>query len=283
VLVRCTLALAVLAVGGCDGVFGLLHVPPLADAGLGAWTDVRPVGDPPVTGDDPTLTGDMLELYFDRGRDIHLMRRDSVDEPWGEPTVVSELSSPFIENKPNVTYDGLTIYLSSDRTGSIVRDIWRSTRATRSAPWSEPVRDTALSSSQLDGGVVTSDDLLAVIESNRESIATRLFVTTRADRDAEWSPAVPMDDINTTAGRETGGMFSVDRLELYFASERAGPTTDLYVAVRDSADTPFATVRRLLELSGPDDEEDPWISPDGRTLYFSRKVDGIDHLFVARR
>ncbi len=41
--------------------------------------------------------------------------------------------------QPNVRKDGLEVVLSSNRTGSLAQDIWRSTRASLDGPWATPV------------------------------------------------------------------------------------------------------------------------------------------------
>jgi hypothetical protein len=58
-----------------------------------------------------------------------------------EPAVlVAELSTPFIDERPNVRRDGLEIFFDSDRAGSLgSTDVWVSTRDSTDAPWSLPV------------------------------------------------------------------------------------------------------------------------------------------------
>ena len=68
------------------------------------------------------------------------------DETWGPPAVVSELSSPAFDNHPVLRRDGLEMFVVSNRCGSLLNaqnkpsyDIWTSTRASTSDPWSKPV------------------------------------------------------------------------------------------------------------------------------------------------
>ena len=54
------------------------------------------------------------------------------------PSLIPELSSSGTDNRPNLRSDGLEIFFYSDRTGSLgSTDIWTSTRATVTAPWSD--------------------------------------------------------------------------------------------------------------------------------------------------
>jgi hypothetical protein len=39
----------------------------------------------------------------------------------------------------------------------------------------------------------------------------------------------------------------------------------------------------VTELSTSDDDEDVWLSPDGRTVYFTQRIDGLQAIFRADR
>src|SRR5690349_20008434 len=81
--------------------------PPDGAMPLGPWglpTALFPGGG----DDDPTLTGDLLELYFNRNSDIYTSTRASVTDAWGTPALVTELSTVYNETTPEITYDGLT-------------------------------------------------------------------------------------------------------------------------------------------------------------------------------
>ena len=74
---------------------------------------------------DPSLTFEELELYFASStggqNDIWVSRRTVVTDPWGPSTLVSELSSPQNDQDPEVSVDGLVMYLASDRGGAGMR------------------------------------------------------------------------------------------------------------------------------------------------------------------
>ena len=58
---------------------------------------------------------------------------------FGEASLVPELSSPGQEQHPSIRFDGLEIFLFSDRPVSVGGvDIWVSTRSTVYEPWSPP-------------------------------------------------------------------------------------------------------------------------------------------------
>src|SRR5262245_946591 len=123
-----------------DAANGSGDAPVDAAVPLGPWSAPTPIEITPVDDDDPTATGDLLELYFNRTNDIYVTKRASLTDPWGAPVAVAELNTGNTETTPEVTYDGLTIYFASSRAGSLGgNDIWRSTRTSRTVPWSTPV------------------------------------------------------------------------------------------------------------------------------------------------
>jgi hypothetical protein len=69
-----------------------------------------------------------------------------------------ELSTPFQEQRPSIRFDGLEIVIQSNRPPSLGFDLWASTRATVTDPWSEPVRLNNVNSPQTDAGPYLSGD-----------------------------------------------------------------------------------------------------------------------------
>ena len=59
------------------------------------------------------------------------------------------------------------------------------------------------------------------------------------------------------------------------------PTADLYVAFRRSVNEPFVQAQPLDDLNTPGDERDPFLTPDGRTLYFTSDRDGALNIYTA--
>src|SRR5262245_8088523 len=88
--------------------------------------------------DDVTLTGDMLEMFFESDRetlgqgDVYVSKRASVTDPWPTPKRVTELSTTYTETSMEVSTDGLTIYFSSNRPPASNIDVFFATRPTRS-------------------------------------------------------------------------------------------------------------------------------------------------------
>ena len=63
-----------------------------------------------------------------------------VDETFGPAHLVEELSTPFSDIQPAIRRDGLEMFLTSNRPGTLgLLDLWVSTRASTSEPWSTPM------------------------------------------------------------------------------------------------------------------------------------------------
>jgi hypothetical protein len=59
------------------------------------------------------------------------------------------------------------------------------------------------------------------------------------------------------------------------------PSADLYVAWRRSVDAEFLATAPLDELNTGGDERDPWLTPDGKTLYFTSDRSGALNIYTA--
>jgi hypothetical protein len=102
-------------------------------------------GDPSIFQDPQTGTTTLYFASFNRPEgmgdwDIYASTLQE-DGTFGPAVPVSELNTPYRETHPNVSRDGLTLYFSSTRPGSVNEsiDIWESTRATTHDRWSPPV------------------------------------------------------------------------------------------------------------------------------------------------
>jgi hypothetical protein len=126
-----------------------------------AWGPPENLGSA-VNTTQPEFVGSLLRekrprrgvLYFARGavgeRDLYLTRRN----PYGsfETAVpIEELNGLFDDARPAVRRDGLEMFFDSNRPGTEgALDIWVTTRAKTSHPWSAPLNVTSLNSAALD-------------------------------------------------------------------------------------------------------------------------------------
>jgi Tol biopolymer transport system component len=123
-------------------------------------------GDPTIFV-DPT-TG-IVTLYFARSDprtdfDIYTSTQGA-DGTFGPAVLVPELSSPYRDTHPTVRRDGLEIYLSSNRPGSLGGiDLWTSTRPTTNDKWSTPVNlGGTINTASQDRAPYLSDDGLTLL------------------------------------------------------------------------------------------------------------------------
>lgn len=298
------------AVALCAGCGHLGYEPtPTRDAGPdggrdggfdGGGSDAGRFGEPELIDelsfrgaldDDPSMTGDLTEIYFksDRGGggdfDIWMASRASPGDSFGALHEVAELSSPAFDATPEVSLDGLTMHLSSNREGSQGFDVYLSTRAARDAPWSTPERVPELCTNGDEFSAVTEGAGVRVILTRAVSgQSLDLFEATRPSAVDPWGPVAALTILSTPEW-DADAHLSPDGLLLIYASDRPGGAgqRDLWASTRESPDGDLSPPVDLPEIATPSHDEDPWLSGDGRTLVFSSDRDGDQELWIARR
>ncbi len=145
---------------------------------------------PAVFEDDATGA---ITLYFASnraqpgslgGQDIYVSTLEP-DEVFGPAVLVAELSSPASDQRPVLRRDGLELFLSSDRAGTVGGlDLWVSTRASTSDPWSIPVNlGSGVNSATIDNGPALGFDGMEIyFHSDRSGTVggIDLWVSTRS-------------------------------------------------------------------------------------------------------
>jgi hypothetical protein len=289
-------------VTACDG----LTVPLFAVAGgpdAAAIVDAGDGGSPPMFGtpvriaavsstahdtEDPSVTGDGLEMYFvsDRSNadfDIYVSRRTSVDAGWGTPSAVAELNSTSAEAGPCVSRDGLTIWFDSKRPGGPGnRDLWTAARAARGGTWGQPTLVAELVTPADDQKPYVDDaELTIVFESDRDGGAggTDLYLATRPSLTSPWSAPVPVPGVDTPAD-ERDPCLVASGLELFYG---IGSTYDAGIvwASRTVASAPFGAPTALTVLGSP--AFDPFVTSDLSTIYFAGGPMSSQQIFTAHQ
>ncbi len=251
-----------------------------------------PISDLTFEDDDPTLTGDMLELFFASRRvggmgedDIWVVRREAIDQLWDLPTPVSSLNTFRRENTPEISLDGLTMLLASTRHDTTDESIYVSTRADRDpeTPWSEPVLVVELSSPERDVCPFPTADGLHVYMCGGVKSDTQIVRFDRVSEKAPWMGPFPVDGVNT-AEFECGPWLDPTAHVISWMTDRDDAGNDLWIAQRPSHSDPFEDAMPLANVNMPGtDDDDPWISPDGGTLFFASGRLGTMDLYVAHR
>jgi hypothetical protein len=240
------------------------------------------------TDDDPSLTSDLLEMFFDSRReggagreDVYETTRASSAEPWRAPGFVAALSSPSRETGIALTGDGLTLYFSSDREGGQGGlDVYvsrRSSRASGAEGWSVPSPVPELSSE--------GDDLVSAVDPAGET----LYLARRDGEDDDYdlyvsaleggvfvAPAA-LAELNTD-GEESDAFPARGGLALVFTRSE-----DLVLSERAAAGDPFGAPRPIDALNSDGDDRDAWTTPDLDYVVFSSDRSGEYRLYEARR
>jgi hypothetical protein len=230
---------------------------------------------------DPTLTDDLLEIFFisDRmngvgGKDVwHAVRGDRT-EPFGEPTLVVEASSPLNEESAAVSGDGRTLWVGSRRPGGQGGiDIWRTTREL-GGTWA-PLEPVPALNSEFDdlprppgqGGAV-----LPIASDRRENGLFQTFLATRTGAHGDFTILDPLEleYLWDASASMEDGFLSVDGLHLFFRRAVPGQEGTLYVTWRRSIDDRFLSPAPVLNLvNSAYDDRDPFVSADGSRFFFA--------------
>lgn len=247
---------------------------PVPSAPFGAPT-LSPLSSTSFDG-TPTLTADLLDVFFKSDRpgsmgdqDLWTAHRTSVAAPWGVATAVTELNTAAADASPEISADGLTLWFSSNRAGGLGDyDVYVATRPSRDQPFGAPSIVTELSTASLDEGLfVSPSGLIAYLHSTRSGSAAAIYRATRASTSDPWSTPVVVGEL-AAFGDNQNPWVSPDDCTIYFASDHAGGLGehDLFYATRGVPGAPFGTPQPLTSLDSANDDEDPWVSPDQRTI-----------------
>ncbi len=256
-----------------------------------------------VRTDNPTLTADLLEIYFTSDRvsgngDVWSARRSTRSQQFVSPAPVTEVNTDGFETSAAISADGLTLWFGSDRPGAVgTTDIWVSSRSSRTAPWTSPGNVLPLNTVVEDIPRPPGQHGLVMPLSSKEAPAAvyQTFLATRASTGSPFGPPVLISKLAYADRSTVDAFLSDDGLTLFFSSSPlqvltdagpvvdggALPTADLFVAWRRSVNDEFSFSRPLDDLNTPGDERDPWLTPDGKTLYFTSDRDGTLNIYTA--
>ncbi|NQV33438.1 MAG: PD40 domain-containing protein [Phycisphaeraceae bacterium] len=202
---------------------------------------------------------------------------------FGEPEMVPNVNSTFYDGGPQISRNGLELYMVSARDGG-VKKIWVSKRATTEDPWSIPTKLGALADSNAsqDFPSPSADGLELYF---REVGSRAIWVLTRVGKDDPWGVPENLGPIvNSADWNNWHPCISADGLSLYIASAKGDSwLSEIRVTTRLSTNDPWVEPVKLgTNVNSHDYETTPFISPDGLSLFFSRGYDQAD-VYVSRR
>ena len=242
-----------------------------------------------TTDDDPSLTGDLKELYFDSKRgggagreDIWSTARDATTSPWAAPHFEATLSSDSRETGIALTADGLVLYFSSDREGGAGGlDVYVSTRSSRQDDWSTPRRVESLESSgdDLVSAVDPTGNTLHLARRDGEDDDYDLYVALRLEGTAAEAFLDPTPIAELVSDDEESDAFPVQGgLGLVFTRDE-----NLLLAVRATPTDAYGEPSPLTDLNSDADDRDAWSTPALDYVVFSSDRTGDYRLYEARR
>jgi hypothetical protein len=254
-------------------------------------TLVASLSDPSAIDEDPTFTADLLELYFmstrDGGRDIWTARRATAGDPWQTSTRAGELDSAESDWAPAVSLDGLRIWFASDRDSVGRGQLWRSARASRSAPWDPPAPVAELASGSVDfAPAVDATETTLFLSSDRASAAATtggadfdIYAATRSGTGAAWGWPAVVSGVNSDDD-EYDPFVAQGGLVVFFTSMRSG-MGDIYWSSRRALGDPFAPPVPLDDVNSPAYDSDATLSPDLGYMMFSSTRSGNAEIYEA--
>ncbi len=203
----------------------------------GEPVNLGPAVNSPYNEISPSISADGLTLYFDDyanprpggtgGVDIWVTTRPTVSDPWGIPVNLgSSFNSGALDGGPNISDDGLALFLYSNRSGGYgSNDIWVARRPTTSDPWGTPVNlgPTVNTSSGDCYPSISADGRTLFFGSTRSgSAGYDLWVTTRANVSDLWGQPVNLGPTANSSTLDDGPSISADGSTLFFFSDRPG-------------------------------------------------------------
>jgi Tol biopolymer transport system component len=290
-------------VGGCLGsaLLALLAVAACGDGPTLLLGDSAPrryrfnppellqeLSDPAKT-DNPSLTADLLEIYFTSERDgpfadIFVAERSDRSQPFSSIRRLM-LNAPGVETSPAVSADGLTLWFGSDRPGGEgAVDVWVATRSSRSEPWSLPENVGVLNTSGNDLPRPPGDAervMPMASDFGEELLTYRIQFAERDEVTSPFGAPVLRSELVFPDESTVDAFLTDDGLTLFYVTGPPFEPADLYVAGRRATSDPFEQSVPLAELNTASDERDPWLSPDGTELYFSSDRSGVYEIYVA--
>ena len=267
--------------------------PAISPSGTYAdFSNPQPVTLLGYTGDamEPFLTRDGRYLFFNNSNDP----RTNTDLFWAERVddltfrfrgEILGVNTPALEGVPSMDGDGRFYFVSNRSYNQTASTLYRGRFSEGHITGIELVPGVSLAKPGIvnfDAEISDDGAVLYFVESHFDRTghprtASILFARRSGDHfiRAEDSSRI-MAAINTGTLNYAPAV-SPSQLEIFFTRlDPGGPR--IYAATRSSADLPFEAPRRIEAITGF--VEAPTLSPDGRSLYFHRKVG--DHFVLYR-
>jgi Tol biopolymer transport system component len=277
--------------GAVDAATDAADDLPIVDAPgsqLGPWSTpvkVTPAATTTLVEDDVTLSSNTLELFFavagTNGKDLYYTSRSSTTAAWTPAVALPFNSAAQSDETPRLSADDKTLYFASGRGGNGTLDIYAVTRpAAGSTAWGTPLALSAVNTTTQSEKwfMPCGTDRYVMVQSRTKDDSDLVEGTLGG------GPPTPLTALNSLAN-ETGTFVSPDCLTIYFASARVAPL-QIYRSQRASLTAPWQPPTPVVDLviaGGNGNQEDPWLSADGRTFAFASDAAGTKDVYLSTR
>ena len=208
-------------------------------------------------------------------KDIYISRRNSNNEPWGEPINLGpEVNSSEDDEYPRICMnDSILIFSSTREGGSGDSDLWQIPIIQNNAfTLTEAVKvDSIIDTPSGDWGyAITSDGLEQYFASNQPDGlgGNDIYISKRTSINDAWSQPENLGQIINTDYNDAAVFISSDDLTLYFSSDRFG-SMDIWMSTRTTREDDWTTPINLGEtINTPYHDGSPYLSGDSLTIYF---------------
>jgi len=261
------------------------------DAGmLGPWLAPAKIPQASTTGaeDDATLSSSGLEMVFalddpngKNGKDLYYSSRPSAAAPWTAAVRLIFNSDLQSDETPRFSTDDKTLYFASGRANNTNGnlDIYTVAHpAPGSANWGTPAALATVNSATLTEKWYMPCGTHYIVVQSTAASGTDLL-----EGIIGGAPA-PITALNS-AQNETGTFLTPDCLTIYFASARATPQK-IYKATRPAITAAWQPPTPVIDFpisGGNGNQEDPWMSADGRTFVFASDAAGTKDIYISTR
>jgi hypothetical protein len=258
------------------------------NAPLGPWMMIVPVGPAAVPNraeDDASMSPNELEITFaiaaNNNKQLYSAKRASAGAAWSGAVALAFHVVGAIDQTPRYASDGLTLYFSSTRPGSVGQagneNIWKVIRTASDADWGSPQPMDEVNSNARERWFAPCNDGRFLLSTDRGT--PNDLDLYEGSLNSGLAPT-RIDALNTLSN-EIGAFLTSDCNQVLF-SNPAGGTLDLYIAHRIAAiwgnPTPIMEVNTALG-----NEQDPWMSTDGKRLLFVSDSSGSNDVYQMSR
>jgi hypothetical protein len=196
------------------------------------------------------------------------------------------INTQYEDSNPRLSFDGLTLYFTSDRPGGQGSlDLWVTTRPSKDAPWSQPENlgppvntwaDESCASVTADGLELYFSEYLTYRTGGYGM--QDIWVSKRLTTNDPWGEPVNLGPPVNTSNHDGKPFISPDGLLMFIASyNRVGGYggRDLWMTRRATRkDEWCAPVNLGPFINSATHEDIPYITPDGSSFFFIRLNQG---------